>query len=887
MRRSTAAEENYRALAESSPQLVWTTTPDGRVSYCNRRYLDFIGLTLEQIRGGTWDQFIHPEDAPRAESTWNAALASGEPFECEYRLRHADDGSYRWFLARGVAVRDGDGRITRWVGSSTDIEDRKRTEDTQRFLAEAGALLSSSLDYQKTLPALAQLAVPHMADWCSIDLLGDAGRLERVAVVHVDPGRVELVHEIERRYPTGENDAAMQVVRTRASARIREVTDEMLAASARDASHLELVRELGLRSWMAVPITVHNRSLGVIAFASAESGRLFEARDQEVAEEVGRRVGVMIDNARLFEMTQRERLRAEEANRAKDELLSVTSHELRTPLNAILGWSRMLRAGTLSEEKRARALETIERNAKVQVQLVEDLLDFSRVVTGKLRLALAPVEPTQVVEAAVEVVRPAAEAKGVRLQVLLDPDAGVLSGDAGRLQQVVWNLLSNAVKFTPKGGRVYVRMQREDSSVEIVVGDTGPGIDPAFLPHVFQPFRQQDASITRRHGGLGLGLAIVKHLVELHGGTIEAEERRPRARVRPSSFDCRSRRCAPRPSSPPAAPAAHAIRPGAPLRCPPELDGLRVLVCEDEPDARELIESILAECKATVVVTGSAAEAMDRIRRGAARCPRQRHRNARCVGLRAHSPGPSAAAREGRPHARGGADRVRLDERPDASADGGIHHPRRQADRPAGAGRGDCRHRRAALPGLIAVRRAPRPREPHIGADPPRRSCSIAIDKSLYFFKLQRRVQRLPPPPGKVRPRPREAARWLVRVRGRVTLGNWVRRNLPKQRSTDVLLRCRAYSASPWRGPCKVKPESASRLKIGRGAGRVLFVVEGDGSAVVVYGEQPSARFASLGELLELHGLAEADVEETSSRWNDRRVARVGTCGERKEFIRP
>ena len=173
-------------------------------------------------------------------------------------------------------------------------------------------------------------------------------------------------------------------------------------------------------------------------------------------------------------MTQQERRRAEEASRAKDELLGVTSHELRTPLNAILGWVRMLRSGHLAEDKRERALETIERNVKIQVQLVEDLLDFNRVITGKLRLALAPLEPAEVVEAAIDVIRPAADAKNVRLQVLLDPDAGTLNGDAERLQQVVWNLLSNAVKFTPKGGRVYVRMQREDSHVEIVVAEQEP-----------------------------------------------------------------------------------------------------------------------------------------------------------------------------------------------------------------------------------------------------------------------------------------------------------------------------------------------------------------------------------------------------------------------------
>lgn len=606
------AEQQYRALAESSPQLVWTTTPEGKVEYCNPQFLDYVGLSLEQMRRETvWHLIVHPEDVPRATEAWTKALSTGEPYEVEYRFRRVSDGSFRWFLARGAAVRGAEGHVVRWVGSCTDIDDHKRSEETHRFLAEGGALLASSLDYRQTLPALARLAVPHMADWCSIQLSNNDGGLERVAVAHADAHRIDAVREIERQYPADENDAVHRIVRTGVSEHVHEITDDMLAASARDAHHLELIRLLGLRSWMAVPILVDRRTIGVISFASSESGRLFEQRDVDIAEELGRRVGATIDNAQLFEMTQHERRRAEEANRAKDELLGVTSHELRTPLNAILGWVRMLRSSPLSEEKQARALETIERNAKIQVQLVEDLLDFNRVITGKLRLSLAPVEPGGVIEAAVDVVRPAADAKNVRLQVLLDPDAGTLNGDAERLQQIVWNLLSNAVKFTPKGGRVYVRMQREDSHVEIVVADTGVGIAPAFLPHVFQPFRQQDATITRAHGGLGLGLAIVKHLVELHGGSIEAQSD---GLEKGASFVVRLPVSPLRSTSPPSRAVNPVTRHGQsePLKCPPELEGLRVLVCEDEPDARELLESILVSCKATVTLAASVNEAFDR-----------------------------------------------------------------------------------------------------------------------------------------------------------------------------------------------------------------------------------------------------------------------------------
>ena len=609
---SVTAEEQYRALAESSPQLVWTTTPEGRVEYCNPQFLAYVGLSLEQMRREpVWHLIVHPADVPRATDAWTKALATGDSYEVEYRFRRASDGSYRWFLSRGVCVRNSEGQIVRWVGSCTDIDDHKRSEETHRFLAEAGALLTSSLDHRQTLPALARLAVPHMADWCSIQLSDGNGELERVAVAHSDPHQRDLLREIADQYPADERDAARRILRTGASEYVHELTDEMLAASARDAHHLDLIRHLGLRSWMAVPVLVDRRTIGVISFASSESGRLFEQRDIDVAEELGRRVGTMIDNARLFELTQQERRRAEEASRAKDELLGVTSHELRTPLNAILGWVRMLRAGHLPEDRRERALETIERNAKIQVQLVEDLLDFNRVITGKLRLALAPVQPAEVVEAAVDVVRPAADAKNVRLQVLLDPNAGTLNGDAERLQQVVWNLLSNAVKFTPKGGRVYIRLQREDSHVEIVVADTGAGIAPAFLPHVFQPFRQQDASATRAHGGLGLGLAIVKHLVELHGGSIEA---RSDGESKGATFVVRLPVSPLRSASllPPSKPVSRRGDAQVQLQCPPEIEGLRVLVCEDEPDARELLESILIGCKAKVTLAGSVTEALDR-----------------------------------------------------------------------------------------------------------------------------------------------------------------------------------------------------------------------------------------------------------------------------------
>src|SRR4026207_2522321 len=244
---------------------------------------------------------------------------------------------------------------------------------------------------------------------------------------------------------------------------------------------------------------------------------------EDVTERVAREAALQAqleERSRLLSSENLARREAERANRLKDEFLATISHELRNPLNAILGWAHMMRLGKLNEANMERAVETIYRNAKSQSQLVADLLDVSRIISGKLRLDVRTVDLISIVTAAIDSIRPAADAKSIRLQTMLDPAAGPISGDADRLQQIVWNLLTNAVKFTPKSGRIQVRVQRVDSHVEIVVSDSGVGISKDFLPYVFDRFRQADASTTRLHGGLGLGLSIVHQLVDLHGGTV-------------------------------------------------------------------------------------------------------------------------------------------------------------------------------------------------------------------------------------------------------------------------------------------------------------------------------------------------------------------------------
>ena len=336
------------------------------------------------------------------------------------------------------------------------------------------------------------------------------------------------------------------------------------------------------------------------------SGRIVGA--SKIARDITERKRVEAERAALLAREQAARAEADTANRAKDEFLAVLSHELRTPLNAVYGWARMLRDGQIADNESARALDAIVRNADAQVQLIDDLLDVSRIVTGKMRLAVRPVDLRAVVEGALDTVRPAAEAKAIRLQSVLDPRAAPITGDPDRLQQVVWNLLMNAVKFTPKGGRIQVHLQRVNSHVEIVVSDTGQGIAPEILPSVFDRFRQADSSSTRVHAGLGLGLALVKHLVELHGGTVVAQsagEGQGATFIVKLPLTIAEIPAGPIPRFHPTAASTEFAPTGV------RLDGLRVLVVDDDPDALELASAILGRAGASVRICVSAPDALD------------------------------------------------------------------------------------------------------------------------------------------------------------------------------------------------------------------------------------------------------------------------------------
>ena len=334
-----------------------------------------------------------------------------------------------------------------------------------------------------------------------------------------------------------------------------------------------------------------------------------------VFRDISERTRMEQERERLLATAQAAQKEAEQANRLKDEFLATASHELRTPLTAVVGWSRLLRTGKLDAENSARALESIERNANLQTKLIDDLLDVSRIITGKLTLDRRPIEIAHVVSDAVNTVRPAADAKNITIETSFNAEAGPVLGDANRLQQVVWNLLSNAVKFTPKYGRIEVALQRVNSEVQVSVGDSGEGISSEFLPYVFDRFSQGDGKSTRSHSGLGLGLAIVRQLVELHGGTVKAHSDGPgRGATFKLLLPILSINRVPGKSASGDLTLTRAfVTDGLSIECPPRLDGVRVLVVDDDSDTRQMLKAVLSECQADVITAASAAEAIREI----------------------------------------------------------------------------------------------------------------------------------------------------------------------------------------------------------------------------------------------------------------------------------
>ncbi|MEY4550233.1 MAG: hypothetical protein RL685_6428 [Pseudomonadota bacterium] len=510
------AQARTAALLNASLDAVIGMDHEGRITEFNASAEGMFGWPRAQALGCSLADLLIPAPQRAAHGRGLARyLASGETRVLDRRIElealRRDGSTFPIELAIRRVATDGP---PSFLGYARDLTARKSTERAQAFLVQASEALAASLDYQVALQTVVRLAVPTIADSAAIYRHEEDGKITLVALAARDEPTSVLMRELDALLPLQiEDDRTLtRVVRNRRPELLSMLSAPLRESWSPTSRASEILEQLAFRSYMVVPLLARGRSFGAVALTTSEGRELTHA-DLELAEELARRAGLAIENAELYR-------EAQQANRLKDEFLATVSHELRTPLTAILGWLHLLRSG--SPEQVARGVDTIERNALAQARIVEDLLDVSRIVTGKLRLQLEPMQLTDVVQAAIDTVRPTATAKGIELSTEVAPGAGELVGDPARLQQVVWNLLVNAIKFTPKRGSVQVFLSRQGSGVQLSVKDSGKGIRADFLPHIFQRFRQEDNTSTRAHGGLGLGLAIVRHLVEAHGGHVAA-----------------------------------------------------------------------------------------------------------------------------------------------------------------------------------------------------------------------------------------------------------------------------------------------------------------------------------------------------------------------------
>jgi PAS domain S-box-containing protein len=626
----------FEAILQQMPfAVVVADAPSGRIVFSNSEAMRIYGAPLRQpasIRHYPGSAAFHPDGRPYTTGEYPIVRAlGGESITGEEMEIVRDDGTRCPVLVNARPVRSERGRIVAAVGTFSDITKLKEAQQEHQelarrqhaarvdaeaaharfaLLAEISQFLLASLDYQAAIIGLARLVLPALGDACFIDL-EETGAAHRLAIAHINPHKASLLQRLDRADGVTSlvGRAMWSGLRTgRPERGDRVETGEQPGRRKPSPEGEELIRAIGPRAYMVIPLVTRGRVLGTMVFLITESDRTYTGDDLDFAQHVARRAATAVDNLRLYEDARQARESAEEANRQKDEFLATLSHELRTPLNAMLGWARMLRSRPLDATTREKALSTIERNALAQAQIVEDLLDVSRAITGSLRLNLQPVEFPNLIDAAITAIRPAAEAKGIQIECHVERVEAMVA-DPGRLQQVVWNLLSNATKFTPPGGRIDVDLERRDGEMTLRVHDTGIGIAPEFLAHVFERFRQADSTSTRVHGGLGLGLAIVRHLVELHGGTVEAESP---GIGRGSTFTVRlpiraaMRRAEDRHARVPNAGAvAVAAQPSEELR------GVTVLVVDDEPDARDLFAAILRQHGAVVRTAASVHDALE------------------------------------------------------------------------------------------------------------------------------------------------------------------------------------------------------------------------------------------------------------------------------------
>jgi PAS domain S-box-containing protein len=613
------ADAHLAAIVESSDDAIMSKSLEGTILSWNKGAERIFGYTAEEAVGKSIYLLI-PRDRWDEEPRILDKLKRGERIDHYETVRLTKDQRAVDVSLSISPVKDSQGKIVAASKIARDITARKqaerereqllvreqeaRTEAERRLresqlLAEATQLFSASLQVRDLLPVVCRSAREIANADGAAFILREGDRVHYVeedAVAPLWKGQL---------FPINDRISGWAILEHKPAIIEDVYADDRVQAQTYEPTFV--------KSLLIVPVRGHD-PLEAIGVYWARNHRADE-REVALLEALADAAHIALINTRLYEQTRAAREQAEEASRAKDEFLATLSHELRTPLNAIIGWTGIIAGGKFHDGDTVnRAIETIDRNARLQARLIDDMLDMSRIVSGKLRLEPHQVDLPAVIHAAVDTVRSAADAKNIRIDIVLAYGAGLVFGDAVRLQQIVWNLLSNAIKFTPKRGRVQVQLARVDSQFEIVVSDSGSGIDESFLPYVFDRFRQADSSSSRKHGGLGLGLSIVRHLVELHGGTIEASNR---ADGSGAVFTIRLPLMAarkPELSSATRPDVAYPISGALSFDCPPALNGLKVLVVDDDADSRRLLTTILEQCKAEIMTCSSTAEALEAVK---------------------------------------------------------------------------------------------------------------------------------------------------------------------------------------------------------------------------------------------------------------------------------
>lgn len=610
------SEERYRDLVENANDIVYSLDRDGVITSINKAGEVITGYSREELLNKDLSELLTSESAELIRQMLTKKLGGLQRVNYELDITGKNGKHLTLEINSRLVFKDDE--LAGVHGIARDITARRRAEEAlreadQRALTEYERLLEriSSLaqalgtahDMLRIFRALKEFTLASVPAEGLFVSLYDPKRDVRTACYCWGDG---MEHDVSDLPPmpvtTGPNSRAVRTAQV-------VITNDFMKAT-RGHPGVIVGPDNGLRpaSSMVVPMAVMGRIVGTIEVQSYEKGAYREEH------ETGMRMAanltaVALENVRLLERESSARAAAEESNRLKDEFLATVSHELRTPLTAILGWSRMLESGSLGTPMAIRAIETIRRNAKAQSQIIDDILDVSRIITGNLHLDLHPIELSPVIEAAINVVRPTAEAKGIQIETSFEQSPSVISGDANRLQQVIWNLLSNAIKFTPQGGRVKVRLEQAETYVEILVADTGQGISNEFLPYVFDRFRQEDSTTTRRHGGLGLGLAIARHLVEIHGGTIQAQSE---GEGQGATFTVRLPLVGLRRSE-----VVHVDKQDSAPKYSVRLNDLHVLLVDDDADTLELIGAALRQQDARVTAVSSARLALEVITRSA------------------------------------------------------------------------------------------------------------------------------------------------------------------------------------------------------------------------------------------------------------------------------